>query len=78
MELNTKNIIEMAIEHRKSKEISFRKRCGEGILIDIITDSGISYQTLHSWRNGKAEPKYANLKAFINACGLDFEIKKRL
>ena len=78
MELNTKNIIEMAIEHRKSKEISFRKRCGEGILGDIARESGCSYPTLLNWKNGETEAKFSDLKAVINTCGLDFELKKRL
>lgn len=78
MELNTKNIIEMAIEHRKSKEISFRKRCGEGALSDIAADTGISYPTLLGWKNGKNEANFVKLRKVLNACGLDFELKKRL
>lgn len=78
MELNTKNIINMAIEHRKSQETSFRKRCGEGVLSDIAKESGVTLSTLDNWISGRTGASFSNLKAVVNTCGLDFEIKKRL
>lgn len=72
--MNAKQIINKAIEHRKSSEISFRKRCGEGVLSDIARESGVSYPSLFNWKSGKTEPKYSDLKAVINSCGLNFKI----
>ncbi len=76
--MNTKSLINKAIEHSQSQEISFRKRCGEGVLGDIVKESGFSYQTLWRWRSGEVEANFANLKVVLNVCGLDFEIKKVL
>lgn len=76
--MNTKSLIALAIENRQKQETSFRKRCGEGVLGDIAKESGITYSTILNWRNGNTEANFANLRAVMNTCGLDFEIKKRV
>lgn len=76
--MNTKKLMNMAIKHRQSQEICFRKRCGEGIVADISRESGVNPSTLHNWKNGKTEASFSNLRAVLNTCGLDFEIKKRV
>ena len=76
--MNTKSLVNKAIKHRQSQEISFRKRCGEGILGDIAKESGVTYTTLLNWKNGKTEANFFSLRAVMNTCGLDFEIKKVL
>ncbi len=76
--MNTKSLVNKAIKHRQSQEVSFRKRCGEGILGDIANESGVTYATLLNWKNGKTEANFFNLRVVLNTCGLDFEIKKVL
>lgn len=76
--MNTKSLIALAIENRQKQETSFRKRCGEGVLSDIARESGINYSTLLNWKRGHTEANFANLRAVMNTCGLDFEIKKRI
>lgn len=78
MKLNTREIINDAIRHRENQEISFTKRCGRGVLLDIAEETGIAYATLLTWRNGKSEANFVKLRKVMNVCGLDFEIKKRL
>lgn len=74
--MNAKQLINEAIEYRKSREISFRKRCGEGVLSDIARESGVSYPSLTNWKKGKTEPKHGDLVAVLNACGCDFKLVK--
>ena len=76
--MNTKSLINKAIENRQSQEISFRKRCGERVLGEIAKETGIAYSTLLAWRNGKNEANFCKLQKALNVCGLDFEIKKVL
>lgn len=72
--MNSKQLIEAAILHRQSRETSFIKRCSNASLTDIAAESGVSYPSLQNWKSGKNEPKYGDLLAVLNACGMDLNL----
>lgn len=74
--MNTRSLANLAIMARRDQESDFRKRSMRDLLVSIAKDSGISYVTLLSWKDGKTEANFSNMRAVLNSCGLDFEIKE--